>query len=489
MGAIPAGGRARWLTAALLVGTATLSTAVGVTLARANAAQHGAPRAANVALGMQRYATFDTSMRALLDLARPTVTSRKFLLALGPIGGMTENSVTKAVALPLINRPLVSPTNPPDIFMIVVDSLRPDYLLPYNAAATFTPAIGAFARDSIVMRRAYTRYAGTGLSEPAMWVGGLVPRLMYPKPFGPLNNLDRLLRAGGYLRYISVDEILDRILEDRTRLVRLESHLEHPERLEEQFKFDLCHTLPELAGRLEHDRPREPVFFYSQPQNLHIRILSDNKPRFWTKREDADQFFAPAVTAVRRIDVCFGAFIDRLKAMGRYDKSVIVLTADHGDSYGEEGRWGHAFYVAPEILRIPLIIHVPDALRRDRRWTADAVAWSTDITPTLYELLGETGATRGTLVGRPLLTRDDEGSAPRRERYLVQSSYSKIFGIVDADANWLFTADGGRLREEFFDLGKPGSVSQPLVEADRLRLERWLIEEIEGFNAHYAPER
>jgi hypothetical protein len=489
MAAIPAGGRVGWLIAALLVATAATSSAIGVTVARAHATQQAAPRAVNVTLAMQRYATFDTSMRALLDLARPTVTSRKFLFALGPIGALTENSATQAVALPLVDRPLLAPVSPPDIFMLVVDSMRPDYLSAYNGAATFTPAIGAFAEDSIVMRRAFTPYAGTGLSEPAMWVGGLVPRLMYPKPFAPINNLDRLLHAGRYLRYVSIDEILDRTLEDRTGLVRLDSHLAHPERLDEQFKFDLCQTLPELAGRLEHDRPREPVFFFTQAQNLHIRLLTGDKPRFWTRREDADQFFAPAVTALRRIDGCFGSFIERLKAMGRYDNSVIVLTADHGDAYGEEGRWGHAFYVAPEILRIPLIVHVPEALRRDQHWSPDAVAWSTDITPTLYELLGQTGATRGTLVGRPLFTRDGEAAAPPRERYLVQSSYSKIFGIVDADANWLFTADGGRLREEFFDLRTTGSVPQPLVDADRLRLERWLMEEIDAFNAHYEIQR
>jgi hypothetical protein len=489
IGAIPGGGRVRRLFAALLVVTAIASSAVGVTAARAHAAQQGAPHAVNVGLAIQRYATFDMSVRALLDLARPTVTSRKFLLSVGAIGARTENSATQAVALPLVNGPLLTPASPPDIFMIVVDSMRPDYLLPYNAAATFTPEIGAFGRDSIVMRHAFTPFAGTSLSEPAIWAGALVPRLMYPTPFGPINNLDRLLHAGGYRRYVSVDEILNRILEDRTGLVRLESHLAHPERLEEQFKFDLCHTLPELAERLERDRPREPVFFYTQPQNLHIRLLTDNKPRFWTRREDADQFFAPAVTAVHRVDGCFGSFIERLKAMGRYDNSVIVLTADHGDAYGEEGRWGHAFYVAPEILRIPLIVHVPEALRRDQHWSPDAVAWSTDITPTLYELLGQTGATRGTLVGRPLFTRDGEAAAPPRERYLVQSSYSKIFGIVDADANWLFTADGGRLREEFFDLRTTGSVPQPLVDADRLRLERWLMEEIDAFNAHYEIQR
>ena len=73
---------------------------------------------------------------------------------------------------------------------------------------------------------------------------------------------------------------------------------------------------------------------------------------------------AIAVRTIAALDRCFGRFMDDLKARKLYDDSIIVLTSDHGDAYGEEGRWGHAFYVAPETLRIPLILHVPETLRR-----------------------------------------------------------------------------------------------------------------------------
>ena len=32
---------------------------------------------------------------------------------------------------------------------------------------------------------------------------------------------------------------------------------------------------------------------------------------------------------------------------GDYERSIIVLTSDHGDSLGEDGRWGHAYTVFP----------------------------------------------------------------------------------------------------------------------------------------------
>ena len=488
LGARDAGRRAGAIAAAL-VGTAVTASAVGVAVAGSHAPR-AERHALDVGLAVQRYATFDVSMRILLDVARPAVTSGQFLRSLRGIGEVTENPATRAVPIPLADGPTLVLVRHPDIFIIVVDSLRPDYLSPYNASATFTPAIGAFARDSIVMRRAFTPYGGTGLSEPALWAGGLIPRLMYPNPFAPINNLAGLLAAGRYRRYITIDEILRQTLGDRTGIVPLDSQLAHSARVEDQFKFDLCQTLEEFGGRLERDQPAEPVFFYSQPQNLHIRLLAADPeaPALLTRREDADRFFKPAVNVVRRLDGCFGAFVDRLKALGRYDDSIIVLTSDHGDAYGEEGRWGHAYYVAPEILRIPLILHVPEPLRRGRQWRPDAVAWSTDITPTLFELLGVTPTATGMLTGRPLLVREGQAAPPARERVLVQASYSRIFGLIDGDGRWLFTADGNRMREEFFDLGQSGPASVPMIEANRLRFERWLAEDLGQLNAHYGPK-
>jgi arylsulfatase A-like enzyme len=71
---------------------------------------------------------------------------------------------------------------------------------------------------------------------------------------------------------------------------------------------------------------------------------------------------------VHRIDGCFGAFVDDLKRRGLYDSSIVVVTADHGDSLGEAGRWGHAYTVFPEILRVPFIARLPKPLL-EGRWT------------------------------------------------------------------------------------------------------------------------
>ena len=60
--------------------------------------------------------------------------------------------------------------------MFVIDGLRRDYLSPYNRKVTFTPGIEALARDSFVFRNAFTAYAGTWLSMPAIWTGSALTR-------------------------------------------------------------------------------------------------------------------------------------------------------------------------------------------------------------------------------------------------------------------------------------------------------------------------
>ena len=105
----------------------------------------------------------------------------------------------------------------PHIFIFVVDSLRRDYVSPYNRQVTFTPALERFARESTVFERAFTRYGATGLSVPSLWVGGLVLHKQYVTPFAPMNTLAKLLEHEQYAQWISMDNILDVILPPSAR--------------------------------------------------------------------------------------------------------------------------------------------------------------------------------------------------------------------------------------------------------------------------------
>jgi arylsulfatase A-like enzyme len=443
-----------------------------------------------VRLAVERAAMVNTSLAVLLDFVRPVLTDHDFYNALRTAGDVTDRPLA-AVPLRVAGDVPKVAERPPHIVIVVVDSLRPDYVGAYNpAAAPLTPAIDAFARDSIVMRHAFSPYAGTALAEPSIWAGGLIPRFNYVQPFAALNNLERLIAAGGYRRYVSLDEILRVTLHDTQGITNLDPYVTDPSNREQMFKFDICSTVPELRRRLEEDREdSRPVFVYTQPQNLHIRVLANEYPKYEGVKIGGAEFFKPAADAMRRVDGCFGTLVQTLKALQLYDDSIIVLTADHGDAYGESGRWGHAFYLAPETLRIPLLLHIPERLRRGRVWDADQVAFLTDLIPTLYELAGAGYAPATPLLGRPFVAATrDALTAGARGAYLVQSSYSRAFGLLDAGGTWMYVANANQAREDLYDLRDGGASPMAISAPDRVRYRRWLFDRLGELNAYYLHQ-
>ena len=92
----------------------------------------------------------------------------------------------------------------------------------------------------------------------------------------------------------------------------------------------------------------------------------------------------------------------------------------------------------------------------------------TDLTPTLYNLLGLEASPPHELAGRTLMLPIAGKSSVPRDMLLVQSSYSRVFGLIDGAGRWLYTADANHQREEFYDL-HGGPESKTLEKGDRLR--------------------
>jgi hypothetical protein len=341
-------------------------------------------------------------------------------------------------------KPLEAAATPrPHIFLFVVDSLRPDYLSVYNPEVRFTPAIDRFAGESVVFTRAYTRYGGTGLSMPAMWAGGMLIHKQYVLPFASMNTLEKLLDANGYEMWLSMDHITDQLLGETRPAMELDRN--RPE-----MQYDFCATLAEVQSKLgRHGRPPAPLFVHTRSLNLHVSKLRNR-----SVPADAAYggFQGPAAAAVRRMDQCFGGFVEYLKSEGLYDNSIIVLTSDHGDSLGEGKRWGHAMTLFPEVVRVPLIVHVPKARRAEMKVDSDHAAFSTDISPTLYGLLGYRPETRGSLFGRPLITKQDEAGQPPSSDYLLASSYGAVYGLLTENGCNLYIVDAVNRRDFKYDL-------------------------------------
>jgi hypothetical protein len=369
---------------------------------------------------------------------------------------------------------------PPHVFVFVVDSLRRDYLSPYNHDVTFTPAIDAFAGESTVFTRGFTRYGATGLSVPSIWVGGMVLHKQYVTPFAPMNTLHALLAHHDYRRWISMDNIVDVVMPRDDSLEPLDARRAVAD-------FRACATFDELRGRLDRLTPAgPPAFVWSLPQDLHVAVLTREGKRA-VDEGDYDGFYPPYASRVHRFDGCFGGFVADLKRRGLYDDSVIVLTSDHGDSLGEEGRWGHAYTIYPEVLQVPLIVRVPPALAERFEASPDALAFTTDITPTLHALLGHDVRPSSPVFGRPLFRPRGTAVPPAQTFGLVASSYGSVYGWIDADGGSLYIADGVGLRDYQYQLdGSPAGVSEPVSAAGRAAGQRAIRQGIQAIADVYT---
>jgi arylsulfatase A-like enzyme len=126
--------------------------------------------------------------------------------------------------------------------------------------------------------------------------------------------------------------------------------------------------------------------------------------------------------AIRHVDYHVGAFLDELKRQGRYDDSIVVVSADHGESftkgYGQHG--GPMLH--EELVRIPLFIKAPG--QRAHREVTDPTEL-VDLKPTLLELAGIRADQRGEGISLvPLM----QGKSTDRPVFSMNFQQSRRFG-------------------------------------------------------------
>jgi arylsulfatase len=111
---------------------------------------------------------------------------------------------------------------------------------------------------------------------------------------------------------------------------------------------------------------------------------------------------------IRCTDQRIGAFLDALDDRGLLKKTLVVLTADHGDAFGEHGYYEHPRYLHEELLRVPLLVGDPSVSDADGGMYEQPVS-TLDIVPTLLEAVGVSHEDRD-LPGRSLRTIAADGA-------------------------------------------------------------------------------
>ena len=168
---------------------------------------------------------------------------------------------------------------------------------------------------------------------------------------------------------------------------------------------------------------------------------------------------------IRFTDLHVGRLLELLRASGRLDDTLVIVTSDHGEEFFEHGHFGHNRTLFEEVVRVPLIVRWPGQVQVGR---TDEVVSLADVMPTVLDLAG-VAAPPG-LWGRsfaPLLRGEPLERRPApMELALRREPGDPLLGLRAHDHKVVrgLLAEGA----ELYDLRADPGEQRPLVQGDAL---------------------
>jgi len=187
------------------------------------------------------------------------------------------------------------------------------------------------------------------------------------------------------------------------------------------------------------------------------------------------------------VDHWIGRLFEALEERGDWDESLIVVVADHGEAFGEHGQiWEHNAEIYDEVVRVPLLLKLPDGAKAGERITR--LVRTIDVAPTLLEVTGIPGGDG--IQGESLLL---DPAEPRdvllqalRGRQALPSAVSRL-GVRTGQEKLTLSVDrdGRILERELFDLHRDPEERAARADVASDRLEAWTQRTLER---HREPE-
>jgi len=267
---------------------------------------------------------------------------------------------------------------------------------------------------------------------------------------------------------------------------------------------------PDLAARFTRGLPPSPLQLHgpipyrslldaakAAERGGDSRFEFDSKapgPYVFTPERDLPRVEALYDATVAQADRDVGRLLDEIDRLGMRDRTIVVVTADHGEEFLEHGDLSHARTLFDEILRVPLLLRIPGVAAR----TIDAPVELIELAPTVLARLGVPPDPR--MQGRDLLADDWEervtihegveaavaeekpgvrfalrAARSRGLKIVVKSRFGHELQEVAQSENVLqqlidkgYLEGGGSLRGGFFDLRADPGEQHDLSSADAL---------------------
>ena len=292
----------------------------------------------------------------------------------------------------------------PSFVLFTVDTLRPDHLGAYGYRRPTSPRLDAFAQRAARFERAYTTSPRTLRALASIWTGRYPSHVAwgldnnYPALEEGNATLAEQLRDAGYATAAFCDT--DHFHATAGFFQGYEAVYEGTD-----FKSDPRATVAAFEAWLGARDASDAAFF------AWMHLIEPHLPY---RRLPGSTDFGPAPVdrydaEVARADEALGRALRAIDAyVARHPARpvVVIVTADHGEALGEQGRTAHGFDLHEESVRIPLFVSAPGVTAGPRRALASLV----DVHATVLNLAGL--SPQATLQGQSLVAPLTDAATP-----------------------------------------------------------------------------
>jgi choline-sulfatase len=274
------------------------------------------------------------------------------------------------------------------VILISVDTLRADHLSSYGYRRVRTPHIDALARGGTLFGQIDSQIPLTLPSHASLLMSA------YPAATGVEENgalvppnsitLASVLKAHGYRTAAFIGSIvLDRRYGLNQGFDTYDSPFDAGAGPQNPFSSRVTRdaNLVFRSARVWLDANRDkPLFAFIHLYDLHLPYkLPGYSP------------VEPSLTGydaeLEYVDAAAGRFIESLERNGLWQRAIVILLADHGESLGEHGESGHGYFIYESTIHVPLLIHWPADWQRAHPAQVNEPGGLIDVAPTILEAL------------------------------------------------------------------------------------------------------
>ena len=373
-------------------------------------------------------------------------------------------SILEVTAISSVARSLSSQDHP-NVILIVIDTQRADHLSCYGYKRNTSPTLAKFAEKGILFENAISQSSWTWPATASILTG------LYPYTHGIINDESSFMVNS----IVTLAEILQEnhlttfaisgnplISKDKNFDQGFETFVEMPwtraEHLNHRFEkwLDRNNKL-QFFAYLHYMDPHDP---YHAPGDFYDMFDPDYRGKYnFDKGNDVSSAVNPLWKAInygqgdaeyterdiehlaalydgeiRYSDSQFALLLDALKKQNVLDKTIIIITSDHGEEFLEHGKLKHGIHLYDETIKVPLIIWGPEMTEAKR---IKEQVETLDIYATLCTMLGIDIPEH--IQGESLLPGNDAKSGSSYA--YSQTEHAFIFGKGAATKNSVRTID------------------------------------------------